>query len=107
MSLPFTTGLPVDNHRVTSPAAVATFARTVGASPDVDYLWFWDEMTGWFHRSLWKPENAPAAAVLDNNSTHDALVEAAFALGANPAAGARITTGRPFAPGPPNCIGRC
>ncbi|OBH11145.1 LLM class flavin-dependent oxidoreductase [Mycobacterium sp. E1747] len=91
MQSPMTTGIPIDNHRATPLAQVGELAKTLGAKPEFDYLWFFDEISGWFHRSLWVPENAPMASVRDNNSTHDPFIEAAFALAANPDAGIRLT----------------
>lgn len=85
------TGIPVDNHRGTPPATVGDVARTLGASPEVDFLWFWDEISGWFHKSLWTPENAPIAALLDNNSTNDPLLLAMLGLAANSEIGVRVT----------------
>lgn len=85
------TGLPADNHRAGLPSAVSELARTIGASPDVDFLWFWDEISGWFHKSLWVAENAPISAVIDNNSTHDPMLLAMCALVANSEVGVRVT----------------
>lgn len=86
------TGLPFDNHRHTPITMTADFARALDASGVVDYLWLWDELSGWFPGQLWSEENTPAAAFLDPNSTYDPFVQAAVALAANPRMSVRLST---------------
>jgi phthiodiolone/phenolphthiodiolone dimycocerosates ketoreductase len=59
------TGLPFDNHRDTPMELIDDFTKGLQASGVVDYVWLWDELSGWFPRELWKPENNPAAALMD------------------------------------------
>jgi phthiodiolone/phenolphthiodiolone dimycocerosates ketoreductase len=86
------TALPFDNHRDTPMPLVAEFTKAMQATGVVDYLWLWDELSGWFPGNLWTPENNPAAAFLDGNSTTDPFVQAAYALATNPTANVRLST---------------
>lgn len=86
------TALPFDNHRDTPIAMTAEFARAIQATGAVDYLWLWDELSGWFPGNLWRPENTPAAAFIDPNSTYDPFLQAAYALASNPTMSVRLST---------------
>ena len=86
------TGYPLDNHRTTPIPAFAQFARAVHDSPNIDYLWLWDELSGWFPGKLWTTENTPAADFIDGDSTYDPFVQAAIALAHNPDANIRLST---------------
>lgn len=85
------TALPFDNHRSTPLSMVGPFTK-VTQQAGVDYLWLFDELSGWFPKSLWTAENSPAAPFLDVDSTYDPFVEAAFALAENPRANIRLST---------------
>lgn len=92
MPRPPRTGYPVDNHRSTPVPAAARFAQALQATGSVDFLWLWDEFSGWFPGNLWTTDNTPAAAVIESNSTYDPFVEAAFLLAAAPNANVRLST---------------
>jgi phthiodiolone/phenolphthiodiolone dimycocerosates ketoreductase len=92
MTRPVTFAYPFDNHRSTPLALAGQFAGALERSKLIDYLWLWDELSGWFPGNLWRPENTPAAEVIDSNSLYDPAVEAAFALAHNPTANIRLTT---------------
>ncbi len=92
MTRPIETGLPFDNHRNTPISMTADFARALEASGVVDYLWLWDELSGWFPGQLWNEENTPAAPLFDPNSTYDPFIQAAVALAANPRMNVRLST---------------
>lgn len=85
------TAIPFDNHRSTPLAAIGPYADQLH-NGGIDYLWLWDELSRWFHSSLWRPENTPMASVVDMDSTFDPFIEAAFALAHNPRMGIRVTT---------------
>jgi len=87
-----TTGYPFDNHRSTPVTAIGEFANMLHGTGVVDYVCLWDELSGWFPESLWHPELAPLAAVMDQHSTYDPFVQGAFALAGNPDMGLRMTT---------------
>jgi phthiodiolone/phenolphthiodiolone dimycocerosates ketoreductase len=86
------TGFPLDNHRTTPIPLVGELAKAVAATGAIDYLWFWDELSGWFPGQLWSSENTPAADLIDPNSTYDPFIEAAFALAENPGMNVRLST---------------
>lgn len=48
MSKKIETALPFDNHRDTPMPLAAEFTKAIGATGVVDYLWLWDELSGWF-----------------------------------------------------------
>jgi phthiodiolone/phenolphthiodiolone dimycocerosates ketoreductase len=89
---PVETALPFDNHRDTPIAMTSEFTHAVAGTGVVDYLWLWDELSGWFPGELWNPQNNPAAAFMDPNSTCDPFVQAAFALASNPTMNIRLST---------------
>jgi phthiodiolone/phenolphthiodiolone dimycocerosates ketoreductase len=91
VSRSLTTGLPFDNHRSTPIAAIGAFAQLLGRA-NVDYLWMWDEYSGWFPGNLWRPDNTPMAQIMEPNSTYDPFLLAASALAHNPDIGVRIST---------------
>lgn len=92
MSTKVETALPFDNHRDTPMPLVAEFTKSIAATEVVDYLWLWDELSGWFPGKLWRPENTPAAAFMDPNSTYDPFMQAAYALASNPTMSVRLST---------------
>lgn len=92
MSKKVETALPFDNHRDTPMPLVAEFTRAIEQTGVVDYLWLWDELSGWFPGRLWRPENTPAASFMDPNSTYDPFVQVAYALALNPKMSVRLST---------------
>jgi phthiodiolone/phenolphthiodiolone dimycocerosates ketoreductase len=92
MSRPLEAAIPFDNHRSTPLSLIGPFAQGLQDSGVVDYLWLWDELSGWFPGNLWRDENTPAAAFIDPDSTYDPFVQAAFALAANPSMSVRLST---------------
>jgi phthiodiolone/phenolphthiodiolone dimycocerosates ketoreductase len=59
---------------------------------NVDYLWLWDEFSGWFPGDLWTEANTPAASFIEPNSTYDPFIQAAYAAAENPHIGLRLST---------------
>jgi phthiodiolone/phenolphthiodiolone dimycocerosates ketoreductase len=80
------------NNRILGFAASAEYATALAGIEPVDYFWAFDELSGWFPRSIWTPEFAPTAAVLDINATHDPFMQCAAAVAANPNVSVRLTT---------------
>ena len=97
------TGYPLDNHRTTPIPAFTQFAGAVHDSPNIDYMWLWDELSGWFPGELWTPHNTPAAEFIDGNSTYDPFLQAAIALAHNPDATSGCRRTRFAAPRPNSC----
>lgn len=91
MAKKLTTALPFDNHRSTPLAALTPFVQGLQAA-DIDYLWLWDELSGWFPGDLWNEKNTPAAQFIEPNSTYDPFVQAAYAAAVNPGIGLRLST---------------
>ena len=91
MSRPIEFAYPFDNHRTTPMEMIGPFTDAL-MDGGVDYLWLWDELSGWFPGQLWRPEVTPAAAVIDSNATYDPFVQGAFALAHNNHANLRLST---------------
>jgi phthiodiolone/phenolphthiodiolone dimycocerosates ketoreductase len=91
MSRPVEFAYPFDNHRTTPMEMIGPFTDAL-MDGGVDYLWLWDELSGWFPGQLWRPEVTPAAAVIDSNATYDPFVQGAFALAHNNKANLRLST---------------
>jgi phthiodiolone/phenolphthiodiolone dimycocerosates ketoreductase len=91
MRRPITFAYPFDNHRSTPIELIGPFTQALIAA-GIDDLWLWDELSGWFPGQLWRPENTPAAGMIDTNATYDPFVQAAFALAQNPTANVRLST---------------
>jgi len=85
------TAIPFDHHRSTPLAGIKPFVRGLQAA-DVDYLWLFDEFSGWFPAELWTAANTPAAALMDPNSTYDPFVVGGYAAAHAPTVGLRLTT---------------
>jgi phthiodiolone/phenolphthiodiolone dimycocerosates ketoreductase len=85
------TAIPFDHHRSTPAAAVKPFVHGLQAA-DVDYLWLFDEFSGWFPPDLWTAANTPAATLMDPNSTYDPFVLGGYAAAHAPTMGLRLTT---------------
>lgn len=92
MTRAVTTGYPFDNHRSTPISAIGDFAKAIDAGGVVDFLWLWDELSGWFPGELWAETNTPAAAFIEPNSTYDPFVQGAFALAHAPNLNLRLST---------------
>ena len=85
--------IPGTLSRHLPPAAFALEAERLHGSGLVDYVQTYDQITGFFPRSLWRPENAPAAAVLpDADSVHDTFALTAYMLARVEGAGACMST---------------
>jgi phthiodiolone/phenolphthiodiolone dimycocerosates ketoreductase len=88
-----TTSIPLISDRFTPPAAFAAYAQGAAASGVVDELLVWDQMTNFWPRQLWNPENSPLAALLpDIDSYADAYVLSAYVLAAAPNLGITVST---------------
>jgi phthiodiolone/phenolphthiodiolone dimycocerosates ketoreductase len=85
------TAIPFDHHRSTPVATVKPFVQGLLAA-DVDYLWLFDEFSGWFPPDLWTAANTPAAPLMDPNSTYDPFVLGGYAAAHAPTMGLRLTT---------------
>lgn len=92
MNGPVETALLFTNNRMLDLRASADYAVSLANLEAVDYFWTFDELSGWFPRSMWTPEVAPMAAVLDINATNDPFLQCAAAVAANPDASVRLTT---------------
>lgn len=80
------------NNRLLGFGASADYARALASIEPVDYFWTFDELSGWFPRSMWSPQLAPAAGIMDINATHDPFMQCAAAVAANPDVSVRLTT---------------
>jgi phthiodiolone/phenolphthiodiolone dimycocerosates ketoreductase len=89
---PAETALLFTNNRMLDLRASADYAVSLANLEAVDYFWTFDELSGWFPRSMWLPQIAPMAAVLDINATNDPFLQCAAAVAANPDASVRLTT---------------
>ena len=88
-----TTSIPLISDRYTPPAAFAAYAQAAAASGVVDELLVWDQMTNFWPRQLWTPENSPMAALLPEiDSYADAYALSAYVLAAAPNLGITIST---------------
>jgi phthiodiolone/phenolphthiodiolone dimycocerosates ketoreductase len=85
------TAIPFDHHRSTPLSAVRPFVHGLQAA-DVDFLWLFDEFSGWFPPDLWTEANTPAAPLMDPNSTYDPFVVGGYAAAHAPTMGLRLTT---------------
>jgi phthiodiolone/phenolphthiodiolone dimycocerosates ketoreductase len=85
------TAIPFDHHRSTPLAGIKPFVHGL-QSADVDYLWLFDEFSGWFPGDLWTAANTPAAPLMDPNSTYDPFVVGGYAAAHAPTIGLRLTT---------------
>lgn len=92
MTPPLETAVIFTNNRMVNLQASADYARALADIDPVDYFWAFDELSGWFPRSMWTPELAPLAGVLDINATHDPFLQCAAAVAANPHTSVRLTT---------------
>src|SRR5271167_1197728 len=86
------TALPFDNHRSTPMPAIGEFTRALHDTGVVDYLWLFDEFSGFFPGKLWSTDYTPAAEFVDVTSTYDPFVQGAFGLANNPEMSLRLTT---------------
>lgn len=85
------TAIPFDHHRSTPLTGITPFVHGLQTA-DVDYLWLFDEFSGWFPANLWTAENTPAAPLMDPNSTYDPFVMGGYAAAHAPNIGLRLTT---------------
>jgi phthiodiolone/phenolphthiodiolone dimycocerosates ketoreductase len=88
-----TTSIPLISDRYTPPAMFAAYAQAAAASGVVDELLVWDQMTNFWPRQLWTPENSPMAALLPEiDSYADAYALSAYVLAAAPNLGITVST---------------
>lgn len=87
------TSIPLNTSLYLSPEQFAGLAGALHGSGVVDQLFFWDQLTKFWPRHLWSPENAPMAALIpDIDSYAEAFGLAAYAAAVAPGAGIAIST---------------
>ena len=89
---PVETAVLFTNNRMLNLQASAEYAAALTNLDAVDYFWTFDELSGWFPRSMWSTRVAPMAGVLDINATHDPFLQCAAAVTGNPHTPVRLTT---------------
>jgi len=93
VSRPVTTAIPLSSDRHMPPALHAQLAGAAAASGVVDELLVWDQLTNFWPRQMWTPENTPMAALLpDLDSYSDAFAMSAYVAAAAPGIGLSIST---------------
>jgi phthiodiolone/phenolphthiodiolone dimycocerosates ketoreductase len=81
------------SSRFIPPSVAAEQAAMLHASGLVDYVQTYDQVSGFFPRSLWNARNAPLAGVLpDLDSQHDPFALSTYLLACNPEAGLICST---------------
>ena len=94
-SKPLEIAVPITttSSRYVPPSMAAEQAAMLHASGLVDYVQTYDQISGFFPRSLWDPKNAPLAAGLsDIDSQHDPFALSTYVLAHNPEAGLICST---------------
>jgi phthiodiolone/phenolphthiodiolone dimycocerosates ketoreductase len=87
------TAVPFQLDRTLNPKFAMQFAQLLEASGVVDDFMAWDQVQGWWPRSLYSVENTPIAALIeDPDSFHDAFLLTAFAAAATSNLGLVVTT---------------
>jgi phthiodiolone/phenolphthiodiolone dimycocerosates ketoreductase len=87
------TAVPFQLDRTLDPKAAMQFAQMLETSGVVDDFMAWDQVQGWWPRSLYSIENTPLAAMIeDPDSFHDAFLLAAYASAATSGLGLVVTT---------------
>jgi phthiodiolone/phenolphthiodiolone dimycocerosates ketoreductase len=85
--------IPFSGSRYLPPQAAGQFAQALEASGVVDHFQAWDQLTSWYPQALWRPEIAPAAAMIgDCDAFQDAFVSAAFAAAMTTDLGVAVST---------------
>jgi phthiodiolone/phenolphthiodiolone dimycocerosates ketoreductase len=88
-----TTAIPLNTSLHLPPPQFGELCRVVHASGVVDELFMWDQISNFWPRHMWTPENTPMARVLpDIDSYSDAFAMAAYATAAAPGTGVSIST---------------
>jgi phthiodiolone/phenolphthiodiolone dimycocerosates ketoreductase len=88
-----TTAISFSCDRHTPPTVFADAATAAAQSGVVDELLIWDQMTNFWPRQLWRPENTPMAAVVpDLDSYSDAFAMSAYLAASAPGVGMTIST---------------
>lgn len=78
------TAVPFQLDRTLNPKDAMPFAQALEASGVVDDFMAWDQVQGWWPRSLYSTEYTPLAAMIeDPDSFHDAFLLAAYATAAS------------------------
>lgn len=87
-----TTALAYSCDRHTPPTYFAAAVAAAAQSGVVDELLSWDQMTNFWPRQLWNPQNSPMAALIpDLDSYSDAFAMSAFLSASVPEIGLTIT----------------
>jgi phthiodiolone/phenolphthiodiolone dimycocerosates ketoreductase len=91
--MPVKIAVPFQLDRTVNPKMAMQFAQTLEASGVVDDFMAWDQVQGWWPRSLYSTEHTPLAAFIqDPDSFHDAFLLAGFAAAATSNLGLVVTT---------------
>jgi phthiodiolone/phenolphthiodiolone dimycocerosates ketoreductase len=91
--MPVKIAVPFQLDRTINPKMAMQFAQTLEASGVVDDFMAWDQVQGWWPRSLYTPEHTPIAEVIkDPDSFHDAFLLAGFGAAATSNLGLVVTT---------------
>src|SRR5256885_17120213 len=90
---PVKIAVPFQLDRTINPKMAMQFAQTLEASGVVDDFMAWDQVQGWWPRSLYTLEHTPIAEVIqDPDSFHDAFLLAGFGAAATSNLGVVVTT---------------
>jgi phthiodiolone/phenolphthiodiolone dimycocerosates ketoreductase len=90
---PVTTAVAFSCDRHTPPAVFAQAAAAAAQSGVVDELLVWDQMTNFWPRQLWCPQNSPMATIVpDLDSYSDAFAMSAYMAASAPGVGMTIST---------------
>jgi len=93
MSKAVTTALAFSCDRHTPPTNFAAAAAAAAQSGVVDELLIWDQMTNFWPRQLWHPDNTPMATILpDLDSYCDAFAMSGYLAASAPGIGLTIST---------------
>ena len=88
-----TTAIPLNTSLHLPPEQFGELCRVVHGSGVVDNLFMWDQITNFWPRHMWAPENSPMAAVFpDIDSYGEAFAMGAYALASAPGAGIAVST---------------
>jgi phthiodiolone/phenolphthiodiolone dimycocerosates ketoreductase len=87
------TAIVVDASRHAPLSMFAERVKALEASGVVDYAHVWDQLTSWWPREMWNPDNTPLAAVMpDIDSFPDSFAMAAVGAHAAPGLGMCISS---------------
>jgi phthiodiolone/phenolphthiodiolone dimycocerosates ketoreductase len=87
------TAIPVTIDRNFAATMFGETVKAVHSSGVVDDVQMWDQLTSWWPRSLWTPENTPMAQVIpDVDSFPDVFVYAGYAAAMAPGIGTALSS---------------